>query len=173
MTPRRRQALARFRKAIAKQEGTIRRAFEQAVRERKESINLTALAAAIEARDIGRAIDIAGITRADMFPLDQAAKGAYFEGGGLLAAEAPAFAARIALDGNAPRAVEWARANVGELITRVVEEQRDNIRTIITQHVADGRGPVAAARAVRAEIGLTSQQSGFVDNARGAYPGPS
>ena len=163
---RRRLTEERIKRALARHDVAIRRAFEVAIRERRESINLRALAEAIEARDIGRAVDIAGLTRGDMFPLDQAARTAYFEGAQTVPAAAPAFAARIALDGNAPRAVEWARNHVGGLITEIIEDNRTAIRGIITQQLAEGVGPRQAAIAVRGQIGLTAQQTGFVGNAR-------
>lgn len=156
----------RIQRALAKHDRAIQRAFEMAIRERRESINLRALVEAIENRDIGRAIEIAGITRGDLFPIDQALRTAYFEGAGTIAAAAPAFAARIALDGNAPRAVSWARDHVGGLITEIIETNRTAIRGIITGQLAEGVGPRQAAIAVRGQIGLTTQQTGFVSNAR-------
>jgi hypothetical protein len=162
----RRLSLERVKKALAKHDRAIQRAFETAIRERQESINLTALAQAIEGRDFNRAIEIAGLTGADMFPFRQAMQEAYVDGGRTITAAAPAFAARVALDGNAPRAVAWARDHVGGLITEIVEDQRNAIRQIITEQVDVGRGPRDAARAVRAEIGLTSQQACYVSNAR-------
>jgi hypothetical protein len=163
---RRRLTEERIKRALAKHDRAIRVAFEAAIRERRESINLQALAAAIEGRDIGRAIEIAGITRGDMFPLDQAARTAFLDGAGTVTAAAPAFAARIALDGNAPRAVEWASNHVGRLITEIIEDNRTAIRGIITQQLVEGVGPRQAAIAVRGQIGLTTQQTGFVANAR-------
>lgn len=163
---RRRITPDRIQRALAKHEGSIRRAFEQAIRERRESINLRALVEAIENRDIGRAVEIAGISRGDMFPLDQAMRTAYLEGAQTIPAAAPAFAARIALDGNAPRATEWARNHVGGLITEIIETNRTAIRGIITQQLVEGQGPRQAAIAVRGQIGLTTQQTGFVANAK-------
>jgi hypothetical protein len=163
---RRRLTEERIKRALATHDRAIRVAFEAAIRARRESINLQALAAAIEGRDIGRAIEIAGITRGDMFPLDQAARTAFLDGAGTVTAAAPTFAARIALDGNAPRAVEWARNHVGGLITEIIEDSRTAIRGIITKQLVEGVGPRQAAIAVRGQIGLTTQQTGFVANAR-------
>jgi hypothetical protein len=162
----RRLSLERIKKALAKHDRAIQRAFEQAIVARRESINLQALAQAIEGRDFNRAVEIAGITQADMFPFDQSLRDAYVDGGRTITAAAPAFAARVALDGNAPRAVAWARDHVGGLVTEIVEDQRNAIRQIITEQVNVGRNPRDAARAVRAEIGITSQQAGYVANAR-------
>ncbi len=163
---RRRITNERIQRALKKHDRAIQRAFEAAIRERRESINLRALVAAIEGRDIGRAIEIAGITRGDLFPLDTAMRTAYMEGAQTIPAAAPAFAARIALDGNAPRAVEWASNHVGRLITDIIEDNRTAIRGIITQQLVEGQGPRQAAIAVRGQIGLTTQQTGFVGNAR-------
>lgn len=163
---RRRLVIERIRKLLAKHDRAVQQAFEQAIKERRESINLRALAQAIESRDLGRAVEIAGITRADMFPFDQATRQAYYDGGRTVTEAAPAFAARVALDGNAPRAVAWAQEHVGGLITEIVNDQREAIRQIIATQVDVGRGPRQAAIAVRGQIGLTSQQAGFVANAQ-------
>jgi hypothetical protein len=161
---RRRLTEERIKRALARHDVAIRRAFEVAIRERRESINLRALAEAIEARDIGRAVDIAGLTRGDMFPLDQAARTAYFEGAQTVPAAAPAFAARIALDGNAPRAVEWARNHVGGLITEIIEDNRTAIRGIITQQLAEGVGPRQIASKIAGAVSPTSRmrEGGFI-----------
>lgn len=163
---RRRLSLERVKRALAKHDRAVQRAFEAAISERRESINLQALAQAIESRDFNRAIEIAGISRADMFPFDQSLRDAFVDGGRTITAAAPAFAARVALDGNAPRAVQWAQQHVGGLVSEIVEEQRNAIRQIITEQVDIGRGPRQAAVAVRNQIGLTSQQVGYVSNAR-------
>jgi hypothetical protein len=163
---RRRITEERIKRALARHDRAIQRAFETAIRDRRESINLRALAEAIEARDLGRAIEIAAITRGDLFGFDQAARTAFLDGAGTVTAAAPAFAARIALDGNAPRATEWASNHVGRLITEIIEDNRTAIRGIITQQLVEGVGPRQAAIAVRGQIGLTTQQTGFVANAR-------
>jgi hypothetical protein len=162
----RRLSLERVKRALAKHDRAIQRAFETAISERRESINLQALAQAIESRDFNRAIEIAGMTRADMFPFDQSLRDAFVDGGRTISAAAPAFAARVALDGNAPRAVQWAQQHVGGLVSEIVEEQRNAIRQIISEQVNVGRGPRQTAVAVRNQIGLTSQQAGYVSNAR-------
>jgi len=163
---RRRLTIERIKRALAKHDRAVQRAFEQAIIQRREAINLQALAQAIEGRDLNRAIEIAGITRGDLFPFDQATRAAYMDGAGTIKEAAPAFAATIALDGNAPRAVEWARTHVGGLITEIIEDNRTAIRGIIAQQVADGVAPRQAAIAVRGQIGLTTQQTGYVANAR-------
>lgn len=163
---RRRLFIERIKKLLAKHDKAIQRAFEEAIKQRRESINLRALADAIEARDLGRAVEIAGISRADMFPFDQAVREAYLDGGRTVTEAAPAFTARVALDGNAPRAVEWAQVHVGGLITEIVDDQREAIRQIIAAQVEAGINPRKAAIGLRSQIGLTTQQAGYAANAR-------
>lgn len=163
--------------ALLKQyDGEIEKAFLEAVRSKANSINLTELTSAIEARDFNRALRIAGITRADMFPFDTAVNRAFVSGGQTVPMAAPAFAAAFGFDGRATRAEQWARSHVGGLVTNIVDEQLDLLRETIGQQVADGEAPrsVAVRIAGRMQgnsrqggfIGLSRAQSGYLTNAR-------
>jgi hypothetical protein len=164
--------------ALLKQyDGQIEKAFLDAIRARANSINMAELAAAIEARDFNRAVNIAGLTRADMFPFDTAITQAYVAGGSTVAAAAPAFAVSFGFDGRATRAEAWARSHVGGLVTNIVNEQLDLLRETIGTQLAGGIGPRQVAldiagrigpgnRRVGGFIGLDRQSMRWRDNAR-------
>lgn len=172
----RRRLQSRLEELLKQYDAEISNAFLAAIRRKADSINLVELTRAIEGRDFNRALNIAGITRADMFPLDAAITNAYVAGGQTIPAAAPAFAASFGFDGRATRAMDWSRDHVGGLVTNIVEEQLDMLRTTITRQISDGVAPrkVAieiAGRAVNGTrqggfIGLSNAQLGYLDNAK-------
>ena len=173
----RRRLQNRIAALLDQYDAQIRRAFLEAVRNRANGINLAELASAIEARDFNRAINIAGLTRADLFPLDTAITGAYVAGGQTVAAAAPAFAVSFGFDGRATRAEAWARSHVGTLVTNIVDEQLDLLRETIGQQLSAGIGPRKIAVQIAGPmgpgnvrqggfIGLSRPQVGYLANAR-------
>jgi len=172
----RRRLQNRLRALLAEYDAEIQRAFLRAARSRANSINMRELTEAIEARDLNRAINIAGITRADLFPFDTSINSAYVAGGQTVPAAAPAFAATFGFDGRAVRATQWARDHVGGLVTQIVDDQLDALRNIISQQVAGGEAPRKAATRIAGRvvngarqggiIGLSDAQIGYLDNAR-------
>ena len=155
----------------------IQDAFTRAIRNKAASINLRELTNAIEARDFNRALRIAGITRADLFPFDTAITNAYVAGGQTVPASAPAFAAAFGFDGRATRAEAWARNHVGSLVTNIVDEQLDMLRETISTQIGNGVGPRQVAVQIAGPIGkgnrrqggiigLSKPQVGYLDSAR-------
>lgn len=145
----------------------IERAFLDAIRSKAGSINLAELVAAIEARDFNRAVNIAGMTRADLFPFDQSITSAYVAGGQTVSAAAPAFAVSFGFDGRATRAEAWARSHVGGLVTGIVNEQLDMLRETIGTQLAAGINPRKIAVQIAGPIGPGNvRQGGFIGLSR-------
>lgn len=158
----RRRLQNRLAELLKQYDASIQAAFLEAIRNKANSINLTDLAAAIEAREIDRALRIAGVTRADLFPFDSAISSAYVAGGQTIAAAAPSFAVSFGFDGRATRAEAWARDHVGGLVTNIVTEQQEMLRTVITEQLAKGINPrQIASRISGAKVGNT-RQGGFI-----------
>lgn len=164
--PNRRRLVAQIQSLLKKQDALIQKAFLDAMNNRARSINLVELAAAIEGRDFDRALNIAGITRADMFMFDVALTQAYAAGGQTVPAAAPAFALSFGFDGRATRAEEWARVHVGGLVTEIVEEQRQQLREVIGQQIAEGVNPRKAAVQIAGQTLNGSRQGGFIGLSR-------
>lgn len=173
----RRRLQNRLAALLDQYDGQIRRAFLEAIRSKANSINLAELANAIEARDFNRALNIAGITRADLFPFDTSITNAYVAGGQTIPAAAPAFAVSFGFDGRATRAEAWARSHVGGLVTNIVAEQLDMLRETIGGQIAAGIAPRQAALDIAGRIGpgnvrqggfigLSRAQAGYLANAR-------
>jgi hypothetical protein len=79
-------------------------------------------------------------------------------------------------DGRATRAEAWARQHVGGLVTNIVNEQLDTLRTVIGDQLAAGiaprkiavqiAGPVVNGQRQGGFIGLSRPQVGYLANAR-------
>ena len=167
----RRRLQNRLEALLKKYDTEIERAFLEAIRARANSINLTELAAAIEARDFNRAVNIAGLTRADMFPFDTSINSAFVAGGQAIPAAAPAFAVAFGFDGRATRAEQWARSHVGGLVTNIVNEQLDMLRETIGNQLAAGIGPRKIAVQIAGPVVNGNRQGGFIglSRAQGEY----
>lgn len=174
--PNRRRLANKLAALLKQYDKEIQDAFLSAIRNKANGINLRELSRAIEARDLNRVIRIAGITRADLFPLDASINSAYVAGGLTVPAAAPAFAASFGFDGRASRAEQWARLHVGGLVQDIVDEQLDLLREVVAQQVASGTAPRLAAVRIAGQIqngvrqggliGLNRAQTGFLAAAR-------
>lgn len=156
----------RLQAAIDRQERLIREAFLQAIREHGESINLTALAEALEAGDIARAVSLAQITPAKLFALDAAITAAFMDGGQMVREAAPKFAVSFGFDGRAFRAEQWARQNAAGLVVDISNEQADALRAMTQERLAQGANARKLAREVRSVVGLAPSQVQTVNNVR-------
>lgn len=174
--PSRRKLADKLAKLLKKYDGEIEAAFLQAVQNKAASINLTELANAIEARDLNRALRIAGLTRADLFPFDATINTAYVAGGLTIPEAAPAFAVKFGFDGRADRAERWAREHVGGLVKGIVEDQAEVLREVIADQLADGINAEKVALNIAGRqtrggrqggfIGLSRPQAAYLANAR-------
>jgi len=163
----RRRLQSRLEELLKQYDKQIEQTFLQAIRARVNSINLAQLTKAIEERDFNRAVSIAGITRADLFPFDSSVSAAYAAAGQSIPAAAPAFAVSFGFDGRATRAEAWARSHVGGLVTNIVNEQLDMLRETIGTQLAAGINPRKIAVQIAGPIGPGNmRQGGFIGLSR-------
>jgi hypothetical protein len=162
----RRKLNNRLKALLAQYDKGIERAFLTAVRTKADSINVRELANAIEARDFNRALRIAGLTRAELFPFDTSITAAYVSGGQTVPAAAPAFAVQFGFDGRATRAENWARAHVGGLVANIVDEQLDMLREAISGQLATGEAPRSVAVRIAGRVTNGSRQGGIIGLSR-------
>jgi hypothetical protein len=132
----------------------------------------------------GRVNDIAaalGIDSAALTPVVEAVRNAMIAGGAMESASVRVprrlTGVRFRFDIRAPMAESWMRDHGARLVTNILADQRNAIRTSVTAALEAGRNPRAAAldivgrvgaggRRQGGIIGLTDQQTGFVANAR-------
>jgi hypothetical protein len=161
---------------LAKYDKSIQAAFLAAIKSRADSISVRDLERAIEARDLNRVIDIVGLTRANLFPLDASITAAFVEGGQTVPMAAPNYAVAFGFDGRATGAAAWARDHVGGLITNIIADQQEAIQGVITNQLANGIGPRKAALQIAGRVtaqgrtggivGLSKPQAGYLLNAK-------
>ena len=169
------------RRAILKKldalEPGIARAFREAVDSIRSKARLAELEAAIDAMDIERATRAAGITPAAWSRLTEEIRLAYRESGDFAASDAPARLG-FQFDMNNDRAADWLLNHSSTMVTLIVNDQREAIRGALEAGLRRGANPRTTAldiagrldrrtgRRAGGIIGLTAQQSRFVENAR-------
>lgn len=67
-------------------------------------------------------------------------------------------------DATRPEASQWAARESGNMVTEITRGQRQVIRDVVSRGQVEGITVDQTARTVRQSVGLTTQQSGWVDN---------
>lgn len=146
-------------------EPVMRRQFLAAVERLKGRVDLDALAAAIQARDLSQAQRILNI---DGWPAELRRTAdvirQVFERTGTVAATqlSDQLGTAMSFDLTNPRAVQWGRRESSRLISEVTESTREAVRQIIGDAIEQGIPPRESARLIREQVGLTRQQSDAV-----------
>lgn len=168
---------------LEKFEPGIRDAFLSSVRDIVDNVKLNAIVAALEKGDIEGAIRATQVDPAAFLPLDTAVRQAFVETGVTTAASIPASrltdtAVVVRFDVHNFAAETWLSTHSSEFITEIVADQRTAIRSALTGGMERGLNPrvtaldivgrqnPATGRREGGIIGLTSQQAGYVTNAR-------
>lgn len=155
----------------------IRKAFAAAIQAARGSVDQAALIAALEARDIERAVQLLRLNQAVLFPLTDAVRSAYVAGADLVAPVLPvAIAGAFAFDGLHPRAERWIAEKGATLVQGIVEDSLNATRTALISGLQEGRGTRTVARDITGTmingqrrggiLGLTSEQTDYAISAR-------
>lgn len=177
------QLLAQIEALLSEQEPRIKAAFWQAVYDARASVVLENVIAALERGDINAAAELLQIDRVLLAPLDQMIQSSYVASGNLamdaLIATAPrAMRLVTRFDAGHWEAAQWLRTHSSALVVEIVADQREGIREALRVGMEAGRHPRGVAlevvgrydkvskRRVGGLLGLTSQQMGYVANAR-------
>lgn len=169
----------RIDEALKALEPPIRDAFLAAIYQARGTIDFPALLAALEAGDLGQAIDLLRIRETLLWPLVEAQRGAFMAGGAMVAAALPVVvAANWGFDGRAIRAEAWVSKAAGTLIEGITAEPLTGIREALRAGLEAGRNPRAVAldvvgridpiskRRMGGLVGLNSQQTDWAIRAR-------
>jgi len=162
----------------------IRDAFLAAIQGVNSNAIISDMISAIEAGDPARAFQALGFSPAAMRPLTEKIEQA-FERGGVLTGEnfpkylnTPSGRTVFRFDVRNSRAEAWLRDHSAGLVTRLTDEARANVRTVLDRGMTDGRNPRAVAldligridpvsrNRVGGIIGLTQNQENWVASAR-------
>ncbi|WP_375553392.1 phage minor head protein [Roseovarius mucosus] len=155
----------------------IRKAFQEAIQRARGSIDQGALIAALDARDIERAVQLLRLNQAALFPLTDAVRSAYVAGADLVAPILPATIAGVfAFDGLHPRAQAWLAEHSATLVQGIVEDSLNATRKALVAGLQENRGTRAVAREITGQmiggqrrggiLGLTSEQTDYAISAR-------
>lgn len=167
----------RLERALKKYRPAIRKAFIAAVIGAATSIDEAALAAALENRDVTRAIQIARLDDARLYRVLEQMRGAFVTGGETTETVVPRGIQGVyRFDGRAELAEQWVTEHAGQFVQGIQDEQIDALRKVIEAGIAEGRSSKAMAvdivgRRVGRQrtggfLGLTSQQADSIVSGR-------
>lgn len=194
----RRMSRRQLEKFAEELEPGIRDAFLQAVRTTRDSASLALLTELVQAGQVDAIMEALGIAAPRYAGLAEAIRSAYLRSGLAAAAEVPELRSyrtlgrwrpsqglrvRWNFDITNPSAEAWVRNHSSRLVTEIVRDQREAIRLVLGRGVELGRNPrstaldivgrMAGGRRVGGIVGLTSQQTQFVLNARAELSDPA
>lgn len=136
-TKQERQIAARLKEL----QPVVRRAFIDAMRTAATAVDRAALIRALEARNIPLAMEVLQINQQTLFPVGEAVRTTYLQGGASVATSLPiSLRGQFGFGGN-PRAVEAVQRIVGQMVEGITAETLDATRGYITQAVNEGVPP--------------------------------
>ena len=165
------------------QEREIYRAFMDAIGEVKDQSIISEIAHLIDAGDIDGVIDLLQLSPATYAKLEESIRVTYAVGGATGATQlgkipTPKGTLVLRFDTRAPAAEKWLRELSSTRIVEIGNETREVARSLMTQGLAEGRGPRSLAldlvgrvdpisrNRIGGSIGLTDSQSQWAINAR-------
>jgi len=175
----------RLQLLLAEYEPVVRQAFLDAVADIRSTVTLRVFIERLERRDIQGAIEALNLDREAYAKLENAVANA-FEGGGNAMAEdlrlrdPEGYRVVFRFAVRNPEAEAWLREHSATMVTRIIEDQRESIRTALTEGLSRGDNPRTTALDVvgrvnrvtgRREgglIGLSAPHMQTVENARQA-----
>jgi len=163
----------------------IKAAFLAAIADVSDKAVIAGIISAIQVGDLEAAFRATGLSPAAMRPVTAMIETAFEAGGVTVANSAPRGLTDtmgnrtvFRFDVRNSRSEAWLRDHSSQLITRITDEARGNVRTIIQRGVADGRNPRNIALDIVGRlnpdtgrrdggiIGLSAPQEKWVANAR-------
>lgn len=162
---------AAYARLLATHGPLIAKAYQRVIAVAKKNIDEKELIAAIDSRNILAIQNAVGITQAEVFPLTEAVRAAYI-GGGLAVGEV--VGGSFGFNALQPSAARWVEQNTARLVQGIQDQSREMVQDVVRRGVIEGRSTAAMARDIIGQgkersgsrVGLTVQQSTYVDNAR-------
>ena len=165
-------------------EPTIRRAFLEAIETIRSDIIIEEIIARLEKGDGSGAVNAVPVDSVAFYPLVEAIRQTYNAGGIAAVSTLPRLSSPsgqkviVRFDARNIRAEQWLSQHSSTLITNIIRDQQQSIRSVLTTGMVNGRNPRSVALDIvgRVEkvsgkrtggiIGLTSKQASYVENAR-------
>ena len=165
-------------------EPTIRRAFLEAIETIRSDIVIEEIITRLEKGDVSGAVNAVPVDSVAFYPLVEAIRQTYNAGGIAAVSTLPRLSSPsgqkviVRFDARNIRAEQWLSQHSSTLITNIIRDQQQAIRSVLTTGMVNGRNPRSVALDIvgRVEkvtgkrtggiIGLTSKQASYVENAR-------
>lgn len=148
---------------IERLEPALRKAFELALADWRNNVDLDAIAAALTRGDIEAAVRAANIQPAALNGFLNSREAA-FEAAGM--AELASHRLNIIFDARHLRGEQQLSQYGARFVQGVTDDVKAMLRTALTDSLSRGQGAKAAARSIRDMIGLTDSQAGWAINLR-------
>lgn len=170
---------------MRRHETALAEAFMAAVNDLRANADLQRLTAALEAGDVEAALRALNLDPAAYAGLREAMRAGYVAGGAATAATVQSAGVVFRFDVGNPRAETWLRDHSSQLITRIVADQREAVRSYLVDGMARGANPRTTAldivgrinratgRRENGVLGLTEAQAGHVMEMRRALTNPN
>lgn len=159
---------------LAKLEPRVAAAFYDAIQAARRNVDFAALVEALDRGDLGAAIRLLDVPQGLLFPLEDAVRAAYIEGGQMVAVAAPQ--ALIGFGGNTLAAAAWLRDLSSTRIQGIREDTLEATRAALVSGRDQGMGSREIATMIvgkrvgnRREggiLGLTTQQADSIMSGR-------
>lgn len=123
---------------LAKLEPRVANAFADAIQAARRNVDFAALVEALDRGDLSAAIRALDVPQQVLFPLEEAIRAAYIEGGQMVAMAAPQ--ALLGFGGSTPAAVEWLRTLSSTRIQGIREDTLEAVRNALVSGREQGMG---------------------------------
>ncbi len=153
----------RLEQLVSSYEPLLRAAFMAAVDDIRSNIVLRRIVERLEKGDISGAIDAMFIEEAAFNPLEEALRQAFNAGGVDTVSNMPTlkdpdgYAIVIRWDARNVAAESWLLDHSSYLVTNIISDQREAIRTTLTESLARGDNPTKAAKAIVGPVNRADQ----------------
>lgn len=134
-----------FDDLMARHEPELARAFMDAVNDLRSNADPSRLTAALERGDLDAALSALNLDPAAYSRLHEAMRGAYVAGGTVTAATVQNAGVVFRFDVRNLRAEAWLNQHSSQLITRIVADQREAVRSYLVAGMEQGANPRTAA----------------------------
>ena len=145
---------------LAKLEPSVQEAFNVAIQAARRQVNVTALIEALDRGDLGAAVRLLQLPQGVLFPLEDAIRAAYVEGGKMVAIAAPS--ALIGFNGSTPGAVAWLQELSSTRIQGIVDDTLEATRAALVAGREQGMGSKAIARMITGTKQGTQRVGGII-----------
>ena len=153
-----------YEEALARLDPSLRRAFEDAIRDVRSAAKVAAIEEAAAVGDWRAVVEIMRMDERVFDRLDREIQNAFYQGGVYQLAHLGGRGAALLVrfQGRHPRAEAWARERGSGLVSEIVADQREVIREAVVEGLAEGNNPRKTALDIVGRVDGGSRSGGVV-----------